>query len=131
MNFNETSEMDEVEGSVKAEIARPERWGTPSLLSRAIKPAPGIGHSRVSVRWSSCCGPAIPVLPRSRAAGFERQQGCTQSGSPTTGADLTVFRRRGGDTAEVRVEPDFILASRVLTNAPTDAAVQTNPLFLP
>jgi len=28
------------------------------------------------------------VLPRSRAAGFERQQGCAQSGSPTTLAEI-------------------------------------------
>ena len=28
------------------------------------------------------------MLPRSRAAGFERQQGCAQSGSPTTGAEI-------------------------------------------
>ncbi len=33
------------------------------------------------------CAPSPPVLPRSRAAGIERQQGCRSPGSPTDGAE--------------------------------------------
>jgi hypothetical protein len=48
----------------------------------------GTGMLQIVSRWGDLVMSESAVLPRSRAAGSERQQGCTQSGTPTAGAEL-------------------------------------------